>query len=55
MMFPQTVWKPDPHLCFAQPIVQPHPRNKATIAKLCRAFESYPLAKMVAKQRLART
>lgn len=50
-MFPQTTFRPDPHLCFSQPINAPHPRNCHTIARLLKAFESYPLAKICAKNR----
>lgn len=51
MMFPQTVYKPDPHLCFSQPVTAPHPRNAVTIARLRKAFASYPTAKIYAKNR----
>jgi len=51
-MFPQTTFRPDPHLSYTQRVDQPHPRNCRTIAKLCRAFESFPTAKMYAKARL---
>lgn len=54
MMFPQTAFRPDPHLCFAQsdPCADaPHPRNAATLCRLKKAFESYSLAKICARQR----
>jgi hypothetical protein len=51
MMFATVDYKADPHLCFAQPVIQPHPRNPATIAKLRKAFESFPFAKICAKAR----
>ena len=50
-MFAQVDYKADPHLCFSQPVIQPHPRNPATISRLRKAFESFPSAKIYAKNR----
>lgn len=51
MMFPQSTFRPDPHLCFSQFADVPHPRNATTIGRLKKAFESYDYAKIYAKGR----